>query len=187
MNGLAGRWIAPAVAVFLLLIYWPIAALIDNDTQAELLRAAQGTIMFLVFTAFAVKLRHAYAPDVPDSARRFFLGLILWSLGAAYGADWRLAWRLLGGGPELDWMLHSDAALFQIWVEIVGIFFMLSGPPIVSRKHGDPKLATVEDISWSRLAFAAFLCVSVSYTVVIERVGIHHLHKIVGQIHSITG
>lgn len=177
---LNGRFMkAPAVAAALLIVYWPIAYLIEDGFQAELLRAVQGTAMFLIFLGFLLKFRQAYEDDIPDSARRFYLGLILWSLGAAYGADWRLLWRLFGGGPDVDWMLTQDFVQFQIWVEIVGIFFMLSGPTSPSTKFGDTEATTPRDISWSRICMSATACAGVAWLFVVERVGVEPLRKIV--------
>ncbi len=130
--------------------------------------------MVVIFTNFAVKLRRAFGRDdeVPDSARRFYLGLLLWSGAASLGAWWRLIWRMAGAGPELNWMLTSDASTFLLWVEIVGVFLMLSGPAIPGDKLGDMRPPWPEDISWRRIVMAAAFCGIVAYALVVLRWGV---------------
>jgi hypothetical protein len=169
------RLIALVVAVFLLLLYIPAANHIPDGFHAELLRATQGTAMFVIFVAFVVKFRRAFSRDVPDSARRFYLGLILWSAAASIGGLWRLAWRQMGGGADYAWMLSGGLSSFLIWAEIVGIFFMLSGPAIPGDKLGDMDVTEPEDISWKRLFLAAGLCAVATYLLVVQRIGVEQI------------
>lgn len=165
------RMIAPLVAVILLLLYVPFALRTEAVIQAEALRSVQSVAMLIIFIAFVAKFRRVFSREVPDSARRFYLGLILWSSAAAAGAIWRLMWRIGGGGDNLDWMITNSYISFPLWMEIVGIFFMLSGPAIPGHKLGDMTPGDPEDISWRRLIIAAALCAGITYMVVVERIG----------------
>ncbi|TXN33872.1 hypothetical protein [Methylobacterium sp. WL19] len=183
MRATLNRFIAPIVAFALLALYWPVAVVVEDNFQAEVLRAMQGTALTVIFVAFVLKFRRAFAPEVPDSARRFYLGLILWSCAAAGGALWRLLWRMGGGGPELAWMITNDAIIFQSWVETVGIFFMLSGPAIPAGKLGDMEPQYPEDISWKRIIIAATICFTAAYLVVVLRIGSDQIRALLAYLH----
>lgn len=180
MRQLIVRYRAPLVALFALAIYWPPAIVTEDNFQSEWLRAMQATTLTVAFLFFGAALHRAFKLSVPESARRFYLGLILWASAADGGALWRLLWRMAGGGDELDWMLSNDLAAFLLWMEIVGLFFILSGPTVpskgeVSLGNGQP----ADSISWRRVILAATLCFGVAYVVVVERVGGDHVHSFV--------
>jgi hypothetical protein len=171
------RLIAPVVGMLALAAYWPIARIVENNFQAEVLRIAQATVMTVMFALFVMALRRAFGSNVPDSARRFYLGLTLWSCAAGNGALLRLLWRMAGGGAELDWMLTSDSASFLIWMEIVGGFFMISGPAARATLPIDaPDGPGPDGISWLRIGITVALCVVATYVVTIARFGTEHLH-----------
>jgi hypothetical protein len=169
------RLIAPLVAFLLLLAYLPFGILAENSFKSEVLRSLQGNSMAVIFGMFVIKMHRAYNRDVPDSARRFYLGLILWSFAAAMGGVWFLLWYMSGGGPNYRWMLINGALPFLLWMEVVGIFFMLSGPAIPGDKLGDMTPSFPQDISWKRIILAATFCGGMTYLVVVQRVGASHI------------
>lgn len=136
--------------------YWAVAPLMDDGPQTEWLRSFQ----FVLFTAgvfvFATTLRKMFRGDVPSSAQRFLLGLILFLIGADAGSTWRLLWRLGGSTHELDWMITNDFAGFMIWMEIVGVFLMISGPSVDSEPNKP------ERINWRRMAWVTVTCLAVA-------------------------
>lgn len=179
------RLIAPVVGALALLAYWPIALIIENNFQAEVLRVAQATVMTVMFVLFVLALRRAFSARVPDSARRFYLGLTLWSSAAGSGALWRLLWRMAGGGAELDWMLSNESASFLLWMEIVGAFFMISGPAVrATLPAGAPEGSDPDGISWPRLGVTAALCAGATYAVTVARFGTEHLHVLLETLRS---
>lgn len=173
------RFRAPLVALLALAIYWPPAIATEDNFQSEWLRAMHATALTIAFLFFGAALHRAFRATVPESARRFYLGVILWATAAGGGTVWRLLWRMAGGGDELDWMLSNDFAAFLLWMEIVGLFFILSGPAVptkgaVALGDGQP----TDGISWRRVALSLVLCVGVAYVVVVERVGGEHVHTL---------
>lgn len=176
MRSVVNRYTAPIIAAVALGGYWLVAPWVEDNFQAEWLRAAQATVMTVAFVTFVLAFNRAFAKDVPDSARRFYLGLTLWASAADGGTLWRLFWRMAGGGPELNWMLMNDGASFLLWMEIVGVFFMLSGPAVKSStKPGALPFMDNENISWRRVLLTLGLCLTATYLVVVLRVGSEHI------------
>jgi hypothetical protein len=167
----ASRASAPAAAALALGAYWVATPYINDNTQNEMLRATQAVVMTVNCAIFIGAFWRAFLAGVPNSVRRFYLGLILWASAADGGAVWRLLWRKAGMGPELNWMLTNDAVAFLLWVEIVGVFLMISGPNVQGK-------ANTDHINWWRLGITTALCVAVTYVVVFSHFGSEQTHAV---------
>jgi hypothetical protein len=178
----ASRVSAPAAAAVALGAFWVVAPFVPTTTQVEALRAGQAVAMTVNSLIFILALNSAFAPGVPNSVRRFYLGLILWASAASGGAMWRLLWSMAGRGPDLDWMLTAPASNFLLWVEIVGVFLIISGPAVRSAPGTTGAPPRPDHINWVRISITAALCVAVSYVVVFARVGADQLHAFVAAV-----
>jgi hypothetical protein len=173
---------APAAAALALGAYWSVAPFVDTNTQTETLRVIQAVAMTVNSVIFILAFRRAFAPGIPNSVRRFYLGLVLWASAADGGALWRLLWRMAGMGPELNWMLTNRAVTFLLWIEIVGVFLVISGPAVRSGPRDGSLPPAPDHINWRRISFTAALCFAVSYVVVFVRVGADQLHAFLGAL-----
>jgi hypothetical protein len=182
VSTLASRASAPAAAALALGAYWAVTPFIDPNIQTETLRGVQAVVMTVNSMVFIFAFHRAFAAGVPNSVRRFYLGLILWASAADGGAVWRLLWHMAGRGPDLDWMLTAPASSFLIWAEIVGVFLIISGPNARSAETVKVPNPPGDHINWQRISITAALCVAVSYVVVFARVEADQLHAFLATI-----
>lgn len=174
------RIAGPSLAVLGLASYWVAAPWIGDNRQQEFLRAGEAAILTCAFFVFVTSLRRAFEFDVKTSAQRFFLGLILLITGAEGGAVWRLMWRMAGGTQDLAWMLTNDFVGFLLWMQIVGLFLMISGPavPVYDAKG----LVEDERLPWRRLAVTSLACGVVVWVVVVLRPGVDRIHSVIDAV-----
>lgn len=180
MRSRVRRIAGPALALLALLGYWAVAPWISDNRQQEWLRAAEAAILTCAAVVFVLALRRAFSSDVKTSAQRFFLGLTLLLLGSDVGSQWRLLWRFVGGGPDVSWMLTNDFVGFLLWMQIVGVFLMISGPAIPV--YGPDGGLEDEKLAWRRMLTTGVVCVVVSYLVVIHRPGANRLHNMLNVV-----
>lgn len=180
MRSRVRRIAGPALALVGLLAYWVVAPWVADNRQQEFLRAAEAAILTCAAFVFVLTLRRAFKSDVKTSAQRFFLGLTLLLLGSDVGSQWRLLWRFVGGGPDVSWMLTNDFAGFLLWMQIVGVFLMISGPAIPV--YGPDGGLEDEKLAWRRMLTTGAVCLVVSYLVVIHRPGADKLHDMLNVV-----
>lgn len=146
------------VAMLALAAYWAVAPRVEDNIQTEWVRSFHIVALCVAGLLLLSRLIRLFGPDVPGSSRRFFIGLVLFISGAAEGGIWRLLWRMAGRGDNVDWMLTNDFAGFLLWIEVVGLYMMLSGIPVID--------GGAERANWRRLALTGVLCLAAAWIVV---------------------
>lgn len=149
------------VAIGALVAYWLIAPRMEDNLQTEWVRSFHIVALCVAGVILLSRLFRLFGPDVPPSSRRFFIGLVLFISGAAQGGIWRLLWRMAGRDDSVDWMLTNDFAGFLLWIEVVGLYMMLSGIPVID--------GGADRANWKRLALTGALCLAAAWIVVSVR------------------
>lgn len=141
----------------LVLSYWILAFLTDNNTLAEWVRVATIVYASAAAATYAPSFYRIFIEDTDTAGQRLILGAVLAFLGIAGSAIWLLLWRM-SGFPV--WMVQSAVNGFWLWCILLGAFFVLAAP----RTRTEPPRFNV-----LRVGFTAALTVVLGYVIVVRR------------------
>jgi hypothetical protein len=176
------RVAGPLVALAALGAFWLVAPGVEKNRLQEYLRAAEAAVLTCAFAVFVTALVRAFDSHVKTGAQRFFMGLILLFAGMDGGSLWRLMWRMGGGATDLElaWMLTNTFTGFMLWMQIVGVFLMVSGPAVPV--YDDKGVLEDEHVPWRRLLTTGAVCVTVMWLVVVVRPGASRINDVIEAI-----
>lgn len=120
---------AAFIGLFLLFVYWPIAAITNNETALETLRAMQISISSVVLCSYAPEAWRILTKPFVDAEDQLILGIVLSWASVFEQGIWALLWRLSG---KPIWMYDSDLNGFFVWQAIIGATLHVTAPGAVN-------------------------------------------------------